>query len=46
MFFIDNIKNEENARWEVTYYNGEISESTTVDTQIYDCNDICDIILI
>ena len=35
-FFIDNIKNDINARWEVTYYNGEVSENNIVCSEIYD----------
>ena len=39
-FFIDGIENENNARWEVTYYNGEVSENNKVCSEIYDVEEL------
>ena len=39
-FFIDGIENENNARWEVTYYNGKVSENNKVCSEIYDVEEL------
>ena len=39
-FFIDNIEHENNTRWEVTYYNGDISENNIICSEVYNFKEL------
>ena len=44
-YFANNEKCEDNARWSVSYYLGEEIEENIVSKIVYNCQDICDIML-